>query len=100
MKLEIAGQNLTFALCGKNTLSVENELGGNWEVRLSTNIPSRGQIYLGPMRCPQANDPYHYPVAIFASKLREHLVQNASILGEDLRAFLDRFAPLKFKKAA
>lgn len=101
MKITVAGQELTFALEGKNTLTVSNGNGGSWNVRLCTSIPTRGFVYLGPKRRPPPDgDPYLYPAARLAASIRQHFAKNESILGDDLRAFLDRFSPLKLSQAA
>lgn len=100
MEITVAGQKLNFALQGKNTLTVSNGTGGSWEIRICRGIATNGLVYLGPRLRPCPDDSYHYPARTFACEIRQHFAEHMTIIGGDLKAFLDRFSPVNAKRAA
>ena len=100
MKITVAGQELTFALEGKNTLTVSNQCGGDWEVRFCNDIVVGQNVYLGAKRRVPRESPYHYPASLLADKILKNFEGQLSILGSQLREFLDDFSSIKLAQAA
>jgi hypothetical protein len=100
MEITVAGRKLNFALQGKNTLTVSTKDGGSWELRICRSIATNGLVYLGPRLWPGPDDPFHYPARIFAGQIRRHFAEHMTIIGGDLKAFLDRFSPVEARRAA